>query len=498
MLSLHAHRVAFSHSDAAPLFVDVDLHLGPGWTGVVGENGAGKTTLLSLLAGALKPESGHVRRDPAGARLVLCPQTIDTPDEAILRLAANEDGDAIALCGRLGLVAEDIERWSTLSPGERKRWQIGAALAEAPDILLLDEPVNHLDREARRLLVGALRRFDGVGVVISHDRSLLDALTTTTLRIHHGRVHVYRGKYADARAAWEAEAAHAREAREAARDEERRVARRLDQVRREQAAIDTQRNAGRRMKNIHDHDATGLLADYRVASAEKRVGRTVAVVRADLDRKRAELARHHVEKELGGDLYVDWERPAQAWPFLLEAERLCAGEVTILRDVRLAVPREGRIRIEGPNGAGKSTLLGALAAASRLPREQFLYLPQDLPAEARRALLAEVRALGSVERGRTLSLVATLGCDPDRLLASAEPSPGEARKLAIALGLGQRASALLLDEPENHLDLPSLERLERALEGYPGAIVMVSHDEAFARRATSVVWRVEGGRVRET
>ncbi|MDI3291617.1 hypothetical protein QHF83_50370 [Polyangium sp. 15x6] len=93
--------------------------------------------------------------------------------------------------------------------------------------------------------------------------------------------------------------------------------------------------------------------------------------------------------------------------------------------------------------------------------------------------------------------MATLGTDPDRILASAEPSPGEARKLAIALGLGRRASALLLDEPENHLDLPSLERLERALEGYPGAIVMVSHDASFARRATRTVWRIEEGCILE-
>ncbi|MRG96232.1 ATP-binding cassette domain-containing protein [Polyangium spumosum] len=495
MISLHALRVAFSHGSAVSLLEDVELHLGPGWTGIVGENGAGKTTLLGLFAGTLKPERGHVRRDPPGARVVLCPQTVDALSDVILRFAEDPDGEAAALRARLELSAEDLERWPTLSPGERKRWQIGAALAEAPEILLLDEPANHLDAEAKKLLLGALRRFDGVGVLVSHDRHLLDALTTTTLRIHQRRVHVYRGRYADARAAWEAEAAHARGEREAAKGEERRAARKLAEARREHASIDAARSMRTQMKDKNDHDARGMLRKFAIGSAEKRAGRTVGVARGEHERAVAELQRHHVEKELGGDIYVGWERPTQAWPFLLDLPVLRAGEAELLRDVRLSVPRDGRIRIEGRNGAGKSTLLRALSSRAQVPREKVLYLPQDLPADARRALLEEVRALGPEARGRALSLVATLGTDPERLLASAEPSPGEARKLAIALGLGRRASALLLDEPENHLDLPSLERLERALEGYPGAIVMVSHDASFARRATNTVWRIEGGRV---
>jgi ATPase subunit of ABC transporter with duplicated ATPase domains len=160
------------------------------------------------------------------------------------------------------------------------------------------------------------------------------------------------------------------------------------------------------------------------------------------------------------------------------------------------VGREDRIWIEGPNGAGKTTLVAALLAASTLPVGRLLYLPQELSVAEGRGLLEGLRGLTGEERGRVLSLVAALGSDPARLLASASPSPGEARKLALAMGMGRHAWALVLDEPTNHLDLPTVERLEAALAEYPGAVLLVTHDPAFAARCTARRWHVEDGAVR--
>jgi ATPase subunit of ABC transporter with duplicated ATPase domains len=153
------------------------------------------------------------------------------------------------------------------------------------------------------------------------------------------------------------------------------------------------------------------------------------------------------------------------------------------------------VAVTGPNGAGKSTLLAALLAAAALPDERVLWLPQDLSASEAGDDLARLRALPKAQRGRVLQLVDALGVDPDDLLRTAAPSPGEARKLRLALGLGQSAWLAELDEPENHLDLPSLERLEAALAAFPGALLLVSHDEALVDRVASVRWRVGGGRV---
>ncbi len=173
-----------------------------------------------------------------------CPQTADTIDHNIAVLADAWDGEAHAILGRLRLERLQLERWPTLSPGERKRWQIGGALYRNPDVLLLDEPTNHLDAEARDLLIGALERYHGVGMVVSHDRMVLNSLCTRIVRVTGGAVEIWNGGYEVARAGWVAREAELLDSYENVVAERKKVTRRLADKRRSGGTREAQHSAG--------------------------------------------------------------------------------------------------------------------------------------------------------------------------------------------------------------------------------------------------------------
>ncbi|HEY5959090.1 MAG TPA: ATP-binding cassette domain-containing protein, partial [Polyangiaceae bacterium] len=145
MAAVIAQGLAFAYCDRVPVLKDVQFRLIDGWYGLVGANGSGKTTLARLILGELKPTAGLLRVEPAEAVAHLCEQEIELPTAVLRRFAIARDRESCRWRGLLELDAKSLERWEVLSPGERKRWQLGATLCASPDVLVVDEPTNHLD-----------------------------------------------------------------------------------------------------------------------------------------------------------------------------------------------------------------------------------------------------------------------------------------------------------------------------------------------------------------
>jgi len=174
-----------------------------------------------------------------------------------------------------------------------------------------------------------------------------------------------------------------------------------------------------------------------------------------------------------------------------EAVRLLLSPGRVLEVPELRMAPTDRIALTGANGSGKSTLLRHLLARANVDAERLIYIPQEISAAEARDCLERARALPNAERGLLMTTVSQLGSRPSRLLESAQPSPGEARKLLLAFGILRHPQLIVMDEPTNHMDLPSIQCLEDALSECRCGLLLVSHDKPFLERLTTLSWHVE-------
>ncbi|HEX2099228.1 MAG TPA: ATP-binding cassette domain-containing protein [Candidatus Synoicihabitans sp.] len=480
--------VEFAHPGmTAPLFSDLTVEFPSGWTGIVGPNGAGKTTLLKVAAGELNAQNGTVRRQ--GLALYVAQRTDDPPEGLEDFIWAP---DATVLKARLRVGDDWPERWSTLSHGERKRAQIAVALWREPALLALDEPSNHIDAEARRLLVRALAEFTGVGLLVSHDRTLLDELCTQCLVIDPPDAVLRPGGVTEALAQQENEENAARQANDVLRRKENRL---QAEAQRRRVIADQKTAASRGSKQkkipIHDHDGRAQRNLAKLTGKDAYAGKMVAQMRQRAGKVAAQRSEIAVKKRYETGIWVDG---ASFMPrdFLLRlpAGRLPLGGGRELHFPELAIGGTDRIALTGANGLGKSTLIRQVLSQLQLPAEKCVSVPQEVSAEDSRALLDTVKRLPNDERGRVMTTISRLGSRPARLLESALPSPGEVRKLLLALGIVRGPHLIVMDEPTNHLDLPGILCLEEALADCPCAMLLVSHDEAFLAKITNIDWHL--------
>jgi ABC transport system ATP-binding/permease protein len=468
-----------------PLLADVSLGVGAvERIGVVGRNGDGKTTLLRVLAGLEPPDLGRVARN-RGLRLGYLSQGDDLDPAATVRVAVLEgraDHEWAADPATREVVEELLAGVSLdrvvgdLSGGERRRCSLARLLLGDHDLTVLDEPTNHLDVEAvawlaRHLNESAARRTDAL-VVVTHDRWFLDAVCTATWEVHDGVVDVYDGGYAAF------VLAKAERQRQAAASQ----ARRANLMRKELAWL--QRGAPARTSK----------PKFRMDAANALIGDEPA------PRDRLELQRFATQR-LGKDV-VD-----------LEDVDLARGERVLLSRATWRLGPGDRVGLVGVNGTGKTSVLGLVAGdlqpdAGRVRRGRTValeHLTQSLEGPAAgQPLDPEERVLGAVERIRRVATVAggevsatsmleRFGFTGDRLTTRvADLSGGERRRLQILRLLLSEPNVLLLDEPTNDLDIETLTVLEDFLDGWPGTLVVVSHDRYFLERVTDTTFALLG------
>ncbi len=491
-MSLGLERVSFTHEGAtSPLFLRVSLHCARGWTGIVGANGTGKTTLLRLAMGELTPDAGIVRRPP---RVALCPQRADSPPPSLGTFLASLDADACRLRGVFVLGDDWVARWDTLSHGERKRAQVAVALWARPDALLLDEPTNHVDDAARQQLVAGLRQFRGTGVLVSHDRELLDALCEQCAFLEPPAIVVRPGNYTDAsRVHRDEERARLRQRDEASAQLERL---RGEAIRRRRLAEGADRRRSKRGLARGDADGRERIDRARATAVDGRAGTLVRQMGGRIRQAERRVEEIGVRKRYALDFRLPGTPSPRRRLLALPAGVIYLPGGRVLEHPALSIGPDDRIAVVGPNGSGKSTLVRHLLALPALERENLVYLPQELDLEASAGIVERFRSLSRAEQGRVLTIVSALGSRPTRLLESRRASPGEIRKLLLAMGTAREPHLIVMDEPTNHLDLPAIECLEEALGGCRAALLLVSHDRSFLERLTGVRWTLTpSGRV---
>jgi ATP-binding cassette subfamily F protein 3 len=490
------------------LFEGASATLQPGQKlALIGANGSGKSSLFAMLLGALPPDQGDIRglsamrmahmaqeapsghqsaRDyvMAGDRRIFdlltrvsdaeAKKDFDTAAKLHQQLDAEQGYDAPRRAERLltglGFSAEQLEHAvSQFSGGWRIRLNLAQALMTPSDLLLLDEPTNHLDLDATLWLQGWLQTYPGTLLMISHDRDFIDATCERTLKIEGGRLLTYRGGYSDY---------------------ERQRAEQLSQ---QQAIFEKQQ---RRVAEIEDFVRRFRYKATKAKQAQSRL--------KELERMQ-QVAPAHVDSPF----HFQFPAPGKSSDPLLQlaCASLGYGDTTILEKVDITLRPGDRLGLLGKNGAGKSTLLKSLTghlpmlSGHRLAGAHLRigYFDQqqlevlDLDASP----LLHLQRL-TPER-REQELLDFLGGFNFRGDAAKGPitdfSGGEKARLALAMAVWQDPNLLVLDEPTNHLDLDMRHALEVALQGYEGALVLVSHDRHLLRNSVEQLVLVHHGRV---
>ncbi|MFC0214677.1 ABC-F family ATP-binding cassette domain-containing protein [Paenibacillus chartarius] len=506
-------KITKSYGDKV-LFDDITLAINEGQRiGLIGVNGTGKSTLLKLIAGLEKPDDGklvHANRftveylpqDPqfdsqatvleqvfAGDSPVM--QALLAYEEALQALekapederqqqrlfAAQQRVEALGaweanaaaktVLGKLGITETD-KAVGLLSGGQRKRVAMARALLQPADLLILDEPTNHIDNETAAWLEQYLTKWKGALLMVTHDRYFLDRVTNRIIELDRGKLYSYDGNYADY-----LEKKADRLEREAAEESKRQnlLRRELAWLRRGAKARSTKQKARvERVEELRDRQTAKQAEALDIAIGGSRLGKKV-------------LELEHVGKSFEGK--------------------------TLIADFSCIIQPGDRIGIIGPNGSGKSTLMNMLAG--KLQPDQgtidvgqtvkiAYYTQENTEMDEKQRVIdyikeaAEIVTTSDGDKVSAAQMLERFLFSPNLQWAPiGRLSGGERRRLYLLRTLMGEPNVLLLDEPTNDLDIQTLTVLEQYLDVFPGAVISVSHDRYFLDRTAEKLFAFEGG-----
>ena len=437
--------------------------------GIVGINGTGKTTLLRMVSGEEVPDSGQIVRQN-GLKIAFVVQNPPyEPEETVnaYALSGNPDTDwkVQSYLNQLG-IADGTQKMKELSGGQRRRVAMAKVLAGDFDLLLLDEPTNHLDEEMISWLEDYLRSFRGTILMVTHDRYFLDRVTNRILEISHGKLYGYQTAYSGF-----LELKAEREEMELASERKRQSILRieLEWAKRGCRARTTKQKARlERLEGLKNGSAPVSEQTVELDSIETRMGK-----------KTIEL--HHIAKAFG--------------------------DRVILRDFDYIFLKNQNVGIVGPNGCGKSTLLRMIAGETEPDQGSIevgetirigYFAQEEQEMDDRQRVIDYVKDIAEYINTREGRISASAMLErflftPDMQYAPiGKLSGGEKRRLYLLGVLCQEANVLILDEPGNNLDIPTLTILEDFLNSFVGIVITVSHDRYFLDNVADRIFAFDG------
>lgn len=527
MLILDVNKISINFGYSS-LFEDLEFSLNEGEKiSVVGSNGCGKSTLLKMIAGLEQCDKGMISIKK-GAKVVYLDQT--APDKYDDRLVKdilegafenllkiqfemestlhklesesdnrkqdkllnhyghlqekfqNEGGYDIEtnigiVCSGLDISREmQMKNYNYLSGGEKTLVHMAKSLLQKPDLLLLDEPTNHLDIVKIEWLENYIKIFKGAVVIVSHDRAFLDNISNKILELNYGEANVYHTNYTGF------------------------LKEKKDQFEKQMADYKSQQEYFNKLEKQAKRFAEAGMATNSTVMTKK-----AAVMFNKLEREKAktEIKKPVENKKI--KMGFDELQKSSKRIFELKDLTVNAGERKIVDKLNMFVCMGERVAIVGPNGSGKSSIIKTILGTQELPitgevvvspSVKIGYLPQIIEFKDEKQILLDYfreEAGVSEERGR--SILARFLFDKEEVFKRiGSLSGGERIRLRLAILLQQQINTLIFDEPTNHIDIPTKESLEEAIENFEGTIIAVSHDRFFINKFAEKIVEVENGK----